>query len=425
MSPTSSPSTPPPPTMKSEAEPSDAVQRQSSQSGASSGDSNITLWQFLLELLVHGDHPELIKWTAREGEFKLVDAEAVARLWGQRKAKPHMNYDKLSRALRYYYEKNIIKKVIGQKFVYRFVTNPENVTAEILGYTASLGTVRSLGTNSRRAETGTFCKKEEDYEPQMCNNMPFSTPPSSYPALNLMNAMNTPSTAHSISTPSPTDSTCSPGSVGSSTGPTTVLPAHSSPGPSSRPESTHNEETSPATVSSRKRTAGSPRVSSSASTSTNEAPPSRRSKPDPLNLSAASNFPIITPFSAASNFSPLMLLQPNSPLLQPAINHFYALASASLASAGLYGPQMSPLFAASPFRSPLTTPKAGATATSQPQVFQFPPTSSFNSTLINPFSSLISPMAPFMMSNTGSNQFKYPSSDSLKTPTVPLKMPTL
>ncbi|RCN47681.1 Ets-domain protein [Ancylostoma caninum] len=84
-------------------------------------DSNITLWQFLLELLVQGEHPQLIQWTNREGEFKLLDAEAVARLWGQRKAKPHMNYDKLSRALRYYYDKNIIKKVIGQKFVYRFV----------------------------------------------------------------------------------------------------------------------------------------------------------------------------------------------------------------------------------------------------------------------------------------------------------------
>uniref|UniRef100_A0A0K0CV38 ETS domain-containing protein n=1 Tax=Angiostrongylus cantonensis TaxID=6313 RepID=A0A0K0CV38_ANGCA len=99
-------------------------------SSRSSVDSNITLWQFLLELLVQGEHPQLIQWTNREGEFKLLDAEAVARLWGQRKAKPHMNYDKLSRALRYYYDKNIIKKVdkvlhtfqvIGQKFVYRFV----------------------------------------------------------------------------------------------------------------------------------------------------------------------------------------------------------------------------------------------------------------------------------------------------------------
>ena len=37
-----------------------------------------------------------------------------------------MNYDKLSRALRYYYDKNIIQKVNGQKFVYRFVQFPDN-----------------------------------------------------------------------------------------------------------------------------------------------------------------------------------------------------------------------------------------------------------------------------------------------------------
>ncbi|XP_045912318.1 ETS domain-containing protein Elk-1 isoform X1 [Micropterus dolomieu] len=36
-----------------------------------------------------------------------------------------MNYDKLSRALRYYYDKNIIKKVSGQKFVYKFVGQPD------------------------------------------------------------------------------------------------------------------------------------------------------------------------------------------------------------------------------------------------------------------------------------------------------------
>lgn len=41
-----------------------------------------------------------------------------------------MNYDKLSRALRYYYDKNIIKKVMGQKFVYRFVSFPEMVKTE-------------------------------------------------------------------------------------------------------------------------------------------------------------------------------------------------------------------------------------------------------------------------------------------------------
>ena len=92
----------------------------SSGSGAIASDSNVTLWQFLLELLLGGSqHAHLISWTGEEGEFKLLDAEAVARLWGQRKNKANMNYDKLSRALRYYYDKNIIRKVMGQKFVYR------------------------------------------------------------------------------------------------------------------------------------------------------------------------------------------------------------------------------------------------------------------------------------------------------------------
>uniref|UniRef100_A0AC35U724 ETS domain-containing protein n=1 Tax=Rhabditophanes sp. KR3021 TaxID=114890 RepID=A0AC35U724_9BILA len=90
--------------------------------GISNCDSTITLWQFLLELLASSEYGELIQWTnLKEGEFKLNDAESVAKLWGARKGKPHMNYDKLSRALRYYYDKNIIKKVTGQKFVYRFV----------------------------------------------------------------------------------------------------------------------------------------------------------------------------------------------------------------------------------------------------------------------------------------------------------------
>lgn len=77
----------------------------------SSMDSNVTLWQFLLSLLTTGEHRDLIQWTNNAGEFKLLDSEAVAKLWGIRKGKNQMNYDKLSRALRYYYDKNIIRKV--------------------------------------------------------------------------------------------------------------------------------------------------------------------------------------------------------------------------------------------------------------------------------------------------------------------------
>ncbi|XP_019716158.1 ETS domain-containing protein Elk-1 [Hippocampus comes] len=93
-------------------------------------DPSITLWQFLLHLLDDQRQRHLISWTGEDGEFKLLDAEEVARLWGLRKNKHNMNYDKLSRALRYYYDKNIIKKVSGQKFVYRFVSQPDPSVTE-------------------------------------------------------------------------------------------------------------------------------------------------------------------------------------------------------------------------------------------------------------------------------------------------------
>ena len=42
----------------------------------------------------------MIAWQGDYGEFVIKDPDEVARLWGARKCKPQMNYDKLSRALR-------------------------------------------------------------------------------------------------------------------------------------------------------------------------------------------------------------------------------------------------------------------------------------------------------------------------------------
>jgi ets translocation variant 5 len=105
---------------------------------------SLQLWQFLIALL---DEPSskydfylpknsltsfyffssCITWTGRGMEFKLIEPEEVSRLksvyilklkqthfrhhhqvarrWGIQKNRPAMNYDKLSRSLRYYYEK--------------------------------------------------------------------------------------------------------------------------------------------------------------------------------------------------------------------------------------------------------------------------------------------------------------------------------
>ena len=78
------------------------------------------MWQFLLELLTDKANTHIISWAGEEGEFKLNDPEAVSKLWGMRKRKPNMNYDKLSRAIRYYYDKKIMRKVSGKRYVYKF-----------------------------------------------------------------------------------------------------------------------------------------------------------------------------------------------------------------------------------------------------------------------------------------------------------------
>ncbi|CAH1407650.1 unnamed protein product [Nezara viridula] len=83
------------------------------------GSGQIQLWQFLLELLADSSNA-CIAWEGTNGEFKLTDPDEVARRWGERKSKPNMNYDKLSRALRYYYDKNIMTKVQGKRYAYKF-----------------------------------------------------------------------------------------------------------------------------------------------------------------------------------------------------------------------------------------------------------------------------------------------------------------
>jgi len=94
------------------------------KSESAPGSRQVQLWQFILELLNTPKYGDVISWqgqqTGEHGEFVIKDPDEVARLWGQRKCKPHMNYDKLSRALRYYYNKRILYKTKGTRFTYRF-----------------------------------------------------------------------------------------------------------------------------------------------------------------------------------------------------------------------------------------------------------------------------------------------------------------
>ncbi|KAK7885957.1 hypothetical protein WMY93_025578 [Mugilogobius chulae] len=108
------------------------------------GSGPIQLWQFLLELLLDSSCQTFISWTGDGWEFKMSDPSEVAKRWGQCKNKPKMNYEKLSRGLRYYYHKNIIHKTAGKRYVYRFVCDVQGM----LGKTAQevVSSVNDLAT---------------------------------------------------------------------------------------------------------------------------------------------------------------------------------------------------------------------------------------------------------------------------------------
>ncbi|OQR69170.1 protein FEV-like [Tropilaelaps mercedesae] len=112
------------------------------------GSGQIQLWQFLLELLADSSNSSCITWEGNDGEFKLTDPDEVARRWGERKSKPNMSYDKLSRALRYYYDKNIMTKVHGKRYAYRFDFQGLQQATQPQGPSAPLGVGHSLDSVS-------------------------------------------------------------------------------------------------------------------------------------------------------------------------------------------------------------------------------------------------------------------------------------
>ena len=102
------------------------------QSTVAGSGCQIHLWQFLLELLTDWRHQDAIHWVNGDGEFRLANPERVAEMWGLRKNKPAMNYEKLSRALRYYYDGDMIAKVPSKRFCYKFICDLKT----LMGYSA-------------------------------------------------------------------------------------------------------------------------------------------------------------------------------------------------------------------------------------------------------------------------------------------------
>lgn len=89
----------------------------------------------------------------------------MARRWGVQKNRPAMNYDKLSRSLRYYYEKGIMQKVAGERYVYKFVCDPEalfNMAYGAGGSNASSDNNQSSIARSTSSKNNTTISAEQN-----------------------------------------------------------------------------------------------------------------------------------------------------------------------------------------------------------------------------------------------------------------------
>lgn len=88
------------------------------------------LWDFLQQLL---NDPQqryngCIIWKDKSlGVFKITDPHRLANLWGKQKNHLNMNFDKMSRALRYYYRVRILQKEPGERHCYRFLRHPNEL----------------------------------------------------------------------------------------------------------------------------------------------------------------------------------------------------------------------------------------------------------------------------------------------------------
>merc|ERR1719331_3389945 len=97
------------------------------ENGESPSTNGRLLWDFLQQLLNDPGqrYTSYIQWKNKEtGVFKIADPAGLARLWGIQKNHLSMNYDKMSRAHRYYYRVNILRKVQGERHCYQFLRNP-------------------------------------------------------------------------------------------------------------------------------------------------------------------------------------------------------------------------------------------------------------------------------------------------------------
>merc|ERR1712012_1281906 len=94
--------------------------------------STLKISQWIVKLLRDPEtNPSVIMWEDEpEGKFRVINSTAFAQLWAKEKKTPAMNYEKLSRAMRYYYRNKEIEMVKGERLTYKFGPNMRDFRAK-------------------------------------------------------------------------------------------------------------------------------------------------------------------------------------------------------------------------------------------------------------------------------------------------------
>ena len=100
----------------------DRDERYGGISATPGGRKQIKLWQFLLHLLDDQRFGQVVGWLDEStGVFRIHQTRLLSQMWGLVKGRPAMNYDKLSRSMRQYYNRRIlVKPVKSTRLVYTF-----------------------------------------------------------------------------------------------------------------------------------------------------------------------------------------------------------------------------------------------------------------------------------------------------------------
>ena len=76
----------------------------------------------MLDLLQSPEYnPSVVTWHNLDNmEFRVNDSTRLGGLWGVEKDNNTMNFDKLSRAIRFYYKKKVFQSVANKRLIYKF-----------------------------------------------------------------------------------------------------------------------------------------------------------------------------------------------------------------------------------------------------------------------------------------------------------------